>query len=100
MIAGRANGFPAKTCDTLVRAGVEAYRERMREFAGMRTLDVWYARDDFDRIDELLPERPGREDEQRAARASAKARSRTGLQAAAKLTRVVDGAPRIVSDPP
>ncbi|MEY9991028.1 hypothetical protein ABIE67_003060 [Streptomyces sp. V4I8] len=100
VIAGRANGFPAKECDTVVRAGVEAYRERMREFAGMRTLDVWYARDDFDRIDELLPERPGREDEQRAVRASVKARSRTGLQAAAKLTRVVDGAPRIISDPP
>lgn len=100
VIAGRANGFPAGQCDTVVRAGVEAYRERMREFAGMRTLDVWYARDDFDRIDALLPGRPGREDEQRAARASAKARSRTSLQAAAKLTRVVDGAPRIISDPP
>ncbi len=100
MIAGRANGFPAHECDTVVRAGVEAYRERMREFAGMRTLDVWYARDDFDRIDELLPQAPGREERQRAARASAKARSRTSLQAAAKLTRVVDGELRIISDPP
>ncbi|MFE7272139.1 DUF2252 domain-containing protein [Streptomyces sp. NPDC057623] len=100
VIAGRANGFPAKHCDTVVRAGVESYRERMREFAGMRTLDVWYARDDFDRIDELLPGRPGREEKQRAARASEKARSRTSLQAAAKLTRVVDGELRIISDPP
>ncbi|KOG20748.1 DUF2252 domain-containing protein [Streptomyces viridochromogenes] len=100
VIAGRANGFPARECDTVVRAGVEAYRERMREFAGMRTLDVWYARDDFDRIDELLPRAPGRDEQQRAARASAKARSRTSLQAAAKLTRVVDGELRIISDPP
>ena len=100
VIAGRANGFPAKKCDAVVRAGVEAYRERMREFAGTRTLDIWYARDDFDGIAALLPERPGREEEQRAARASAKARSRTSLQAAAKLTRVVDGELRIISDPP
>ena len=28
--------------------------ERMREFAGMRTLDIWYAQDDADRLRELL----------------------------------------------
>lgn len=100
VIAGRANGFPAKESDTVVRAGVEAYRERMREFASLRTLDVWYARDDFDQIDALLPKPPRKEEKARAARASAKARARTSLQAAAKLTRVVDGAPRIISDPP
>ncbi|GAA4049729.1 DUF2252 domain-containing protein [Streptomyces shaanxiensis] len=100
VIAGRANGFPAKQCDTLVRAAVASYRERMWEFAGLRTLDVWYARDDFDQIAELLPEPLGEGDEKRAVRASEKARSRTSLQAAAKLTRVVDGEHRIVSDPP
>ncbi|MGW1956446.1 DUF2252 domain-containing protein [Streptomyces sp. NPDC001920] len=100
VIAGRANGFPVKDSEDVVRAAVAAYRERMREFAGMRTLDVWYARDDFDRIAELLPEPPGGKDERRAARAAAKARSRTGLQAAGKLTRVVDGRHRIISDPP
>ncbi|MFI6009209.1 DUF2252 domain-containing protein [Streptomyces sp. NPDC051243] len=100
VIAGRANGFPAKRCDALVRAAVASYRERMRGFAGLRTLDIWYARDDFDQIAALLPEPPAEEDERRAARAAAKARTRTGLQAAAKLTRVVDGAPRIISDPP
>ncbi|KUL29784.1 DUF2252 domain-containing protein [Streptomyces regalis] len=100
VIAGRANGFPAKESDGVVRAGVESYRERMREFAGLRTLDVWYARDDFDQIAALLPEPPGKQEERRASRAAAKARTRTSLQAAAKLTRVVDGAPRIVSDPP
>ncbi|WP_328428008.1 DUF2252 domain-containing protein [Streptomyces sp. NBC_00443] len=100
VIAGRANGFPAKECDAVVRAGVASYRERMRDFAGLRTLDVWYARDDFDQIEQLLPERPGKQAKQRAVRAAEKARARTSLQAAAKLTRVVDGVPRIVSDPP
>ncbi|MFF5478073.1 DUF2252 domain-containing protein [Streptomyces sp. NPDC012935] len=100
VIAGRANGFSAQDCDAVVQAGVGSYRERMREFAGQRTLDVWYARDDFDQIEELLPERPGKQDKRRAVRAAEKARGRTSLQAAAKLTRVVDGAPRIISDPP
>ncbi|MFF6977287.1 DUF2252 domain-containing protein [Streptomyces sp. NPDC008343] len=100
VIAGRANGFSAKQCDNVVRAGVGSYRKRMREFAGLRTLDVWYARDDFDQIGVLLPERPGKQDRQRAVRAATKARTRTSLQAAAKLTRVVDGVPRIISDPP
>ncbi|MGW6733091.1 DUF2252 domain-containing protein [Streptomyces sp. NPDC055013] len=100
VIAGRANGFSAKECDAVVRAGVGSYRERMRDFAGQRTLDVWYARDDFDQIEVLLPERPGKEARQRAVRAAEKARARTSLQAAAKLTRVVDGVPRIISDPP
>ncbi|WP_031476210.1 DUF2252 domain-containing protein [Streptomyces bicolor] len=100
VIAGRANGFPAKRCDSLVRAAVGSYRERMREFAGLRSLDVWYARDDFDQVAALLPEPLAEEDERRASRAAAKARSRTGLQAAVKLTRVVDGVPHIVSDPP
>ncbi|MGW6909044.1 DUF2252 domain-containing protein [Streptomyces sp. NPDC054940] len=100
VIAGRANGFPAKQCDTLVRAVVEGYRERMREFAGLGTLDVWYARDDLDQLTALLPERPGKDDRQRVTRAAAKARTRTSLQAAAKLTQVVDGTHRIISDPP
>ncbi len=34
------------------RAAARAYRDAMHDFAGMRTLDVWYARLD---IDELLP---------------------------------------------
>ncbi|MDC0765998.1 DUF2252 domain-containing protein [Streptomyces sp. HD] len=100
VIAGRANAFPAKRCDTLVRAAVEAYRKRMWEFAGLRTLDVWYARDDFDQMQMLLDQPLRKDDEQRASRASAKARSRTSLQAAAKLTRVEDGVHRIISDPP
>ena len=52
-IAGRANGFPVEEQNGAVRACVKAYRRRMREFAGMRTLDIWYAQDDADRLREL-----------------------------------------------
>ena len=100
VIAGRANSFPDADCATVVRESVRAYRERMREFAGMRTLDVWYARDDAAQIEAILSERLSRSERRRVDTASAKARTRTSLQAAGKLTRQVDGVPRIISDPP
>ncbi|MCD9874839.1 DUF2252 domain-containing protein [Streptomyces guryensis] len=100
VIAGRANAFPAGDCAMIVRESVRAYRERMREFAGMRTLDVWYARDDVAQVEAILSERLSRSDRRRVDTASAKARTRTGRQAAGKLTRLVDGIPRIISDPP
>ncbi|WP_128374495.1 DUF2252 domain-containing protein [Streptomyces cavernae] len=100
VIAARANAFSAGDTDRVVREGVRGYRERMRELAGMRTLDVWYAQDDVDRFDGIRGERLGRKARERVAEASVRARGRTGLQAAGKLTRIVDGAPRIISDPP
>ncbi|MFE4052145.1 DUF2252 domain-containing protein [Streptomyces sp. YIM B13518] len=99
-VAGRANGFPVEAQDETVRACVKAYRQRMREFAGMRTLDVWYAQDDADRLRELMTSSASREARRRAARAAARARTRTHLQAFAKLTRVEHGGRRIVPDPP
>lgn len=99
-IAGRANGFPVEEQNGAVRACVEAYRLRMREFAGMRTLDVWYAQDDADRIRELMASSMNREARRRTAGATKRARTRTHLQAFAKLTRVEDGGRRITPDPP
>ncbi|MEU3982131.1 DUF2252 domain-containing protein [Streptomyces sp. NPDC026672] len=100
VIAGRANGFPAREQDTMVRECVRAYRERIREFAGMRTLDVWYARDDADRIQTLLDTPPGHKALRRVAEARAKALTRTQLQAFEKLTRVTAEGRRFTPDPP
>ncbi|OII65724.1 MULTISPECIES: DUF2252 domain-containing protein [unclassified Streptomyces] len=100
VIAGRANGFTEAECDDAVRACVRSYRDRTRAFAGMRTLDVWYARDDVDQVEAMLSHRLDKDVRRRVSRASAKARGRTSLEAAGKLTRMVDGVPRIVSDPP
>jgi len=76
---------------------VKLYRERMRLFAGMRTLDVWYAQDDADQLNALLQDKKIR---RRTSRAMAKARSRDSLQVSGKLTHVVDGVRRIAADPP
>lgn len=87
-IAGRANGFSADEQNGAVRTCVKAYRRRMREFAGMRTLDIWYAQDDADRLGELVASSMDKESRRRTAEATAKARTRTHLQAFEKLTRV------------
>jgi uncharacterized protein (DUF2252 family) len=96
----RANGFSIKEQNSTVRACVRAYRERMREFAGMRTLDVWYAQDDADRMRELMASGMDEESARRTARATERARTRTHLRAFAKLTRVTAQGRRITPDPP
>src|SRR3954451_25112603 len=42
-IAGRSNGFSKSDARAARVASVRAYREAMAEFAGMRTMDIWYA---------------------------------------------------------
>jgi hypothetical protein len=72
----------------------------MREFAGMRTLDLWYARLDVDEIIRRYGKSVSRQDLKRAERNVAKTRTKDSLKAFSKLTEIVDGEPRIVSDPP
>ncbi|WP_081239035.1 DUF2252 domain-containing protein [Streptomyces viridosporus] len=100
VLAGRENGFTAAEQDDAVRACVKAYRRRMREFAGMRTLDIWYAQDDADRLRDLMASSMDREARRRTAEATARARTRTYLQAFAKLTRATPEGRRIAPDPP
>ncbi|WP_369241042.1 DUF2252 domain-containing protein [Streptomyces sp. R21] len=99
-IAGRANGFSVKEQSGAVRTCVKAYRQRMREFAGMGTLDIWYAQDDADQLRELLASSMGKQARRRTAEATARARTRTHLQAFEKLTRVTAEGRRIAPDPP
>ncbi|MEU0395352.1 DUF2252 domain-containing protein [Streptomyces sp. NPDC006208] len=97
VIAGRANGFDEGQRSAAVKEAVEHYRERMHRFAGMHTLDVWYAADDAEQLEALLPDEEMR---RRASRAMAKARTRDSVQAFDKLTHVVDGVCRFAPDPP
>ncbi|WP_217177550.1 DUF2252 domain-containing protein [Streptomyces sp. AC495_CC817] len=100
VIAGRANGFSTEEQDGAARTCVKTYRRRMREFAGMPTLDIWYAQDDADRLRELLASSMDEKSRRRTAEATAKARTRTHLQAFEKLTRVTAEGRLISPDPP
>lgn len=100
VVAGRQNGFEAKQRRKTVMATVRAYRDGMARFAGMRALDVWYARAEVEEIQRLLE---GQLSEQRAKqlrKSVSKARASDSLKAFEKLTWVVDGEVRIKADPP
>jgi uncharacterized protein (DUF2252 family) len=110
-IAGRDRGFSDKERAGIVLDTAAAYRTEMTSLAGMRDLDVWYSRMDISKVlddlgDELGltgPKKPDKTMSKVKARADkqlAKARTRDSLQALEKLTEVVDGERRFVSDPP
>jgi len=99
-VAGRDRGFDAKQRRSINRNVGLAYREAIREFAGMSNLDLWYSRIDVDEIAALVHEHGSGKDRKRFEANLAKARSKDSLRALAKLTTNVDGEPRIASDPP
>jgi uncharacterized protein (DUF2252 family) len=99
-VAGRENGFTSKQRKRIVRSAVRSYRETMTELAGMPMLGVWYAHLD---MDELLPKFKSLLNPKKTPsvwRAIAKARAHDSHQAFDKLCHVLDGEPRIISDPP
>ena len=99
-VAARGNGFSGKQRREIILAAVGRYRQAMRDFAGMTNLDVWYAHVDVDQLraqyDSQLKARQRKVMDEGLARA----RTRDSMQAVGKLTRTVDGRPRIISDPP
>jgi uncharacterized protein (DUF2252 family) len=99
-VAGRENGYSTKTRKAIVRGTVEAYRRAMREFAGMRNVDVWYARLEIEELMAQLGRQLKKPMRLRTEKALAKARTRDSTSALSKLCREVDGELRIASDPP
>ncbi|WP_214368822.1 DUF2252 domain-containing protein [Pseudonocardia sp. H11422] len=99
-VAGRDNGLATKERRSVVQATVAAYRRAMRDFAGMRHLDVWYARADMAQLQAQLDSQLRPRGRRRLSQEMTKARTRDSVQAMAKLTAEVDGGPRIVADAP
>jgi uncharacterized protein (DUF2252 family) len=99
-IGGRENGFNDKERRAVVLATVRAYREAMLAFARMRNLEVWYAHLS---VEQAVAEFTAGVDPKRLKKAEAvieKSRTKDSMSAYEKLTRLVDGEPRIISDPP
>jgi uncharacterized protein (DUF2252 family) len=99
-IAGRDRNFTNAQRRKAVLAAARAYREWTRKLAEMRNLDVWYAHLDVATIERKLRDQQATRQAAGVAKAAEKARTKDSLKAFAKLTHVVDGEPRIVSDPP
>jgi len=104
-IMGRYRGYSRSDRRAIVMAGVRAYRERMRDAAAERTLDVWY---DHLEAGKLLYEvakevRKGALGKKSAAKAQdyiAKARTRDSVRVFSRRASKVDGELRIVAEPP
>jgi len=99
-VAGRDREFDEKVRQASVRTVVRSYREAMRAFAGMGNLAVWYSKLDVDDLMAQLAAQKDKAQVKNVKQAAAKARTKDSLKAFAKLTHLVDGEPRIVSDPP
>jgi hypothetical protein len=99
-VAARGNGFGGKDRRDIVTTAVARYRQAMRAFAGMTNLDVWYAHADIDQLRAEFDSQMKKRQRKIIDKGMAKARTRDSMQEVAKLTRIVDGRPRIISDPP
>jgi uncharacterized protein (DUF2252 family) len=113
VIATRHNGLGEDVARETALAAARSYREHVTAYAEMRELDVWYSRvvadDLLQTLRTVAATKAGRRGASKAQiktglkageKTLAKARGRDSLQAAGKLTEVVDGSRRIVDQPP
>ena len=100
LIAAADNGFKAKDRDKVVLDTVAAYRNAVRDFAGMNNLAVWYAHLDIESVVQEYSGQFKTKVASRAEKAVAKARTRDSMSAFKKLTEVVDGKVQIVDQSP
>ncbi|MGO9333880.1 MAG: DUF2252 domain-containing protein [Acidimicrobiales bacterium] len=107
VIAARDREFTVKEARTAALEVGASYRREMARLAGLSTLDVWYSHIDvaglLTELEATAGKTGSKADKHMAARTTqfiAKARTRDSLQALSKLTTVIEGQLRIVSDPP
>ena len=99
-VAGRDNGFPAKACRKITLAAGEGYRTAMRGFADQTFMDVWYTHVDIQSALAKFQSQVKAKRYKLAQKQLAKAHTSDTMKAVGKLTTVVDGQRRIISDPP
>jgi hypothetical protein len=97
VVAAREGRVKPARAAAAVTAGVEAYARRMRRYATMGELDIWY---DSVHADDLIgffePADRGRG----SIHIERKRKRRTSQGAFVKLTQMANGRPRITEDPP
>jgi uncharacterized protein (DUF2252 family) len=104
-VMGRDRGFSAADRSAVVMAGVQEYRDRIRQSAEMGTLNAWYEHLEAGVLLKLVRrevrvKRVGKVEGQAARDMVAKARTRDSTRVFAKRADNVEGGLRIVADPP
>src|SRR5215470_2483330 len=96
------SGLAVQACGDahLSNFGLFGSAERRLMFAAMTNLDVWYAHADINELRAQADSQLRARQRKMMDKSLAKVRTRDSMQELAKLTRMVDGRPRIISDPP
>jgi uncharacterized protein (DUF2252 family) len=97
VVAAQETGISVSTAVAAVTSGLGAYRRRMRRYAGLAELDIWYDAIYADRlVDYFQPADRGRV----SIHIERKRPRRTSRGAFVKLTTMAHGRPRITHEPP
>jgi uncharacterized protein (DUF2252 family) len=104
-IMGRDRGFAPADRRAIVMAGVAEYRDRMRQAAGMGTLDAWYDHFEAGMLlnlirKEVRVKRVSKSEARATEQMVAKAATRDSTRVLARRADNIDGELRIVADPP
>ncbi len=99
-IAMRDRAFAPPTRRDVLLEVTRSYRESMAEFAQMRNIEIWYARLDAAQLVQRLKSEAPKKDVKSIEKGLTKALRKDSMRALDKLTRTVDGVPRIISQPP
>jgi uncharacterized protein (DUF2252 family) len=99
-VAGRENAVETVRRTAIVTQLVGEYRQAMRRFASMRTLDVWYARASVSELQELVRSQRSGSLDRRVEKTVAKGQRKDSARAFAKLAVTENGDVRIRADPP
>ena len=107
VIAGRTKGHPKAVRAQAIVALGQTYRESMRQMAALSNLEVWYSHVDASEVVASLESQAATSGSKKQAKMAAtatqlvaKAHTKDSHRALDKLTHVVDGQRRIISDPP
>ncbi len=99
-VAGRDRGFDDVTRRQAVLATVRSYREAMAGFAAMRDIEIWYTRLDMTNVMKRWSREVTAKELKQFDRDMANRHTKDNIRALNKLTYLVDGEHRIISDPP
>jgi len=99
-VAARTDGMDDNEACSAVAAAARFYRLKLREYATMRGLDVWYSTVDVGRVDRLFVDQQKRTVMLAARKAARRARLHDSIQALSKLTDIVDSRHVIRHEPP
>ncbi|HWW51853.1 MAG TPA: DUF2252 domain-containing protein [Verrucomicrobiae bacterium] len=97
VLAGRQRALEERHCGDAARMAAKSYRERMRQYAKMRALDVWYSCLD---AEIFVDEAETRRAKKHWREAEDKAKLETAEHLYPEITRAKNGQRRIIDHPP